>query len=55
MLVMTAVILSIAIELTTTAMATTAADTHHTRIMKEMLLATETGKTVETFAKEGKW
>ena len=44
-----------AIAVTATAIATTAADTQHAAIMNEMLSAMGTGKTVETIATEGKW
>ena len=55
MAVTTAVASSMAIALTTTAIAMTAADTQHATIMKEMLSAMEVGKTVETIANEGNW
>ena len=45
MAVTTAVVSSMAIALTTRAIATTAADTQHAIIMKEMLSAIGTGKT----------
>ena len=44
-----------AIALTTTAIATTAAETQHATIMKEILSAMGTGKTMETIGTEGKW
>ena len=51
----TAVVSSMAIAVTATEIATTAADTQHAAIMNEMLSAMGTGKTVETIATEGKW
>ena len=55
MAVTAAVVSSMAIALTTTAIATTAAETQHATIMKEILSAMGTGKTMETIATEGKW
>ena len=55
MAVTTAVVSSMEVAATATAIATTAADTQHAAIMNEMLSAKGTEKTVETIATEGKW
>ena len=55
MAVTTVLVSSMAIALMTKEIATTATNTQHATIMKNMLSAMGTGWTVETITKEGKW